>query len=385
MIIALDQAIPHWKIAFSGLGEIHPFSGADLKPEDIRDADALIVRSITPVNAQLLDRSAVRFIAAASAGIDHIDRDYLRKREISFGYAAGCNANAVSEHVLTALHIVASRRGWELHNKSLAVIGVGHVGSRVANKAQAAGMQVLLCDPPLRDQTGDARYRSFEEALEADILTFHVPLTREGRYPTWRLLNRNVLKRLGPKQFLINSSRGAVFDNRELRAALLEKSIEGAILDVWENEPKIDFSLLELVDIGTPHLAGTSMDGKIRATEMVRDEFCRFAGMKASAGMEDLYPKPRLIRIENEVAAQKAILAALEQALDIEQDDSNLRALASQPRESAAEGFERLRTSHVLRPEFHHFNIQLKGKDRNLSELLIGMGFKVTNVNDPNL
>jgi erythronate-4-phosphate dehydrogenase len=377
MIIAIDRAMPYWEEAFSKLGEIRLFSGSDLKPEVIRDADALIVRSITPVRAPLLDNSSVRFVAAACVGTDRIDLTYLKKRGIAFAYAAGCNANAVSEYIFTALHVIAARRGWKLKSKSLTVIGVGNVGSRVVRKARALGMEVLLCDPPLRDRTGDAQYRSYDDALKADILSFHVPLTREGPYPTWHMLDRRTLDRLSPGQFLINSSRGAVFDNPELKCALQEGKIAGAVLDVWEGEPRIDYSLLELADIGTPHLAGTTLDGKIKATEMVRDEFCRFYGLKPSESMDELYPGPQKVHPTNGKADRFIILSVLQQIYDIAQNDAELRALGSLPQERAAENFEHLRTNQVLRPEFPHFIVELEERQKDLADILIGLGFRV--------
>jgi erythronate-4-phosphate dehydrogenase len=385
MIIALDRAMPYWEEAFSELGEIRLFSGRDLKPEAIRDADALIARSVTPVRAPLLDNSSVRFVAAACAGIDHIDLAYLKKRGVTFAYAAGCNANSVSEYIVTALHVIAARRGWELKSKSLAVIGVGNVGSHVARKARALGMEVLLCDPPLRDRTGDAQYQSFDDAVKADILSFHVPLTREGPYPTWHMLNRRILDRLSPGQFLINSSRGAVFDNRELKCALQDGKIAGAVLDVWEGEPRIDYSLLELVDIGTPHLAGTTLDGKIKATEMVRDEFCRFYGLKPSKSMSELYPGPQKVHPANGKADQFMILSVLQQIYDIVQNDAELRALGSLPQDRAAEDFEHLRTSQVLRPEFPHFVVEIEERQKDLADIFMGLGFGVQGLTVPKI
>jgi erythronate-4-phosphate dehydrogenase len=379
MIIALDQAIPFWKEAFSELGEIRLFPGRDLKPDEIRDADALIVRTVTPVNAALLEGSSVRFVAAASAGIDHIDQDYLKRRGIHFSYAAGCNADSVSEYIITALHVIACRRKWTLKDKSLAVIGVGNVGSRVAKKARALGMEVLLCDPPLRDATGDSQYQSLDRVLGADILSFHVPLTLEGPYPTWHMLDRNALKRLSPTQFVINSARGAVFDNGELKYALHDRRIEGAILDVWEGEPSIDYFLLELTDIGTPHIAGSSLDSKIRATEMARTELCRFLGIQSSIDLDAAYPKPRLLRAEPKAAGQEAVLSVLVQAYDISKDDAGLRAMGSLTAERAAEGFGRLRSDYAFRPEFCHFMVDLGERNGDLAETFASLGFKVGN------
>jgi erythronate-4-phosphate dehydrogenase len=376
MIIAVDHAIPYWEKAFSELGEIRPFSGRDLKPEDIRDADALIVRSITPVNASILEGSSVRFVAGASAGIDHIDQDYLKKRGIHFIYAAGCNADAVSEYILSALHVIASRRRWQLKSKSLAVIGVGNVGSRVAQKARTLGMEVLLCDPPLRDMTGDPKYRHLDDVLGADILSFHVPLAFEGPYPTWHMFDRDTRDRLSPRQFLINSARGAVFDNRELKSALQEGRIGGAVLDVWEREPRIDYSLLELVDIGTPHIAGISLDGKIRAIEVARDELCRFFGIHPPRNIDWGWPEPSPIHPERGTADQDAVLSVLLQVFDITKDDADLRALQCIPAEQAAAGFDRLRDNHPLRPEFRHFAVDLAEQYANLAKTFAALGFK---------
>jgi erythronate-4-phosphate dehydrogenase len=377
MIIALDRAIPYWEDAFSELGEIRTFSENNLRPADIRDADALIVRSVTPVNALLLGASSVRFVAAASAGIDHVDQDYLIKRGIGFSYAAGCNADAVAEYICVALLVIAQRRGWDLRKKSLAVIGVGNVGSRVVQKGRALGMEVFLCDPPLRDYTGDNTYRSFEEACGADIISFHVPLACGGFYPTWHMLDRKTLDHLSPEQLLINSSRGPVFDCLELKTFLRERRIAGAVLDVWEDEPRIDYSLLDLVDIGTPHIAGSGLDGKIRATEMAREALCKFFGIQSPIDTDSFYPKPRLIRPEKKTSSQEAVLSVLLQAFDITKDDAKLRSIKSDPTERAAERFVHMRTHYPLRPEFRHFVVDLNEQNGDLAEILAKLGFKL--------
>ena len=377
MIIAVDEAIPDWEEAFSELGRIQPYSAKGLKPADIREADVLIVRTVTSVGASLLEGSSVRCVAAASAGTDHIDQAYLQARGIHFSYAAGCNANSVSEYIVTALHIIASRKGWILKNKSLAVIGVGHVGSRVAQKARALGMKVLLCDPPLRDSTGDAQYQLLDDVLEADILSFHVPLIFKGPYPTWHMVNRRFLDCLSPGQFLINSSRGTVFDSQAVKAALRECRVEGAVLDVWEEEPRIDYSLLEVANIGTPHIAGNALDGKIRATEMTRKALCDFLEKRPAQPMNPVYPEARVLHPAPETESQGSILSVLLQAFDIRKDDADLRALQSAPPEKAAESFERLRTRHPLRPEFRHFIVDLDKTHIDLAETLTALGFEI--------
>jgi erythronate-4-phosphate dehydrogenase len=377
MNIAVDEALPYWPELLADLGNIRPYSARKLKPEDIRDVDALVVRSVTPINASLLEGSSVKFVAAASAGYDHVDRNYLKNRGIHFAYSAGCNADAVSEYITVALHILASRKGWNLTGKSLAVVGVGNVGSRVARKARALGMEVLLCDPPLRDATGNPQYRPFEEVLAADIISFHVPLVANPPYPTRHMVDRKLLSRLSSKQFLFNTSRGAVFNNQDLKIALSEGRIEGAVLDVWEGEPRLDFSLLELVAIGTPHIAGTAMDGKIRATEMARRALCGFFGIDQPKSFESLYPNSRHIGLGPGTVGQDAVLSALLQVSDILKADAGLRALAAATHEQAAVGFEQLRIRHPLRPEFRHFLVDLDQRQIHLGETFEGLGFRL--------
>ena len=377
MIIAVDEDLPYRQEALRQLGTLRPFPGRSLSPAGLRGADALVVRTITPVNASLLDGTSVRCVAAASAGVDHVDQAFLESRGIYFAYAPGSNANSVSEYIFTALHVVASRRGWDLKRKSLAVIGVGNVGSRVAGKAQSLGMNVLLCDPPLRDLTGDLRYQSLDEVLGADILSFHVPLTSDGPYPTRHMLDRKMLNRLSPGVFLLNSSRGEVFDSRELKAALKEKRISGAVLDVWEEEPEVDFSLLDQLEIGTPHIAGSSLDAKIRATEMVREELSRFFGIPSTPLSDSVYPDIRVLHPDPGTREQDAVTSVLLQALDILKKDEKLRALGSLPAEQAAAGYDRLRVEKPLRLEFRHFSVELRAQQSDLAQAFRALGFEV--------
>ena len=284
----------------------------------------------------------------------------------------------MSEYVATALCTFASRKNWILKDKSIAVIGVGNVGSRVVQKARALGMEVFLCDPPLRDRTHDPEFKNFNDVLGADFLTFHVPLARKGPYPTFHMLNGRILDGLSPGQVVINSSRGSVFDNQALKAALRRNTIEGAILDVWEDEPQIDYSLLDLVDIGTSHVAGSSLDGKIRATEMVCKALHGFYGIPSPWKGDSLYSDPVMIHTEKKRTEQDTILSVLLQAYDILGDDGTLRELgkiASPP--DACIGFDRLRSEYRFRPEFRHFIVVLNEQCVQLSGIFEALGFQV--------
>ena len=378
MILAVDERVPYWKDAFAHLGEIRPFTGRKLASDQVRDVDALVVRSITPVNASLLEGSSVRFVGTASVGMDNLDQDYLKSRGIHFTNAAGSNANAVAQYFTAALLVVADRRGWDLRRKTVGIVGVGHIGSLVEKNARALGMEVLLCDPPLRESTGNARYGYLSDALNAEILTFHVPLTTAGPYPTRHMVDRQLLGQLTPHQFLMNTSRGPVFNGPDLETGLRQGKIAGAILDVWEGEPRIDVPLLDLVDLGTSHIAGFSLDGKVRGTEMVLQELCTFFGLANRWETRALYPEPVRICPQKGTTGQQALLSVVLQAYDILRDDANLRALRYLPQQEAASAFDRLRDEYAFHPEFHHFVVELGAADRDLAACLSRLGFEVS-------
>jgi erythronate-4-phosphate dehydrogenase len=375
MIIALDEVIPYWEQAFSGVGELRPYRARSLRPADVRDADALVVRSITTVDSALLDGSSVRFVGTVSVGMDHLDLDYLASRGIRIANAAGSNARSVAEYVTATLLVLSSRKKCHRRRNSLAVIGAGNVGSRVAAMAKAMGLEVLLCDPPLRDATGDPRYRDLHDVLEADILTFHVPLTTRGPYPTRHMVDRNLLDRLSAHQILLNSSRGPVFDCMALKDALKSGRIGGACLDVWEKEPQADYELLEFLDIGTAHIAGYSLDGKIRATRMILEQLADFLGRDARWEGSHLLPPETTIAVGAADPADGVLCSAVLSAYNILEDDARLRALSRLDSENAAAGFDRLRNEYNFRPEFAHYRIESPSLDRDTLRILRELGF----------
>jgi erythronate-4-phosphate dehydrogenase len=376
MIIAVDNAIPFWQETFPLLGEVRPFAGRNVSHPVIQDADALIVRSVTAVDKNLLEGSSIRFVATTTVGTDHLDVSYLESRGIFVASAAGSMANAVSEYVITALLAVAQKKGWELARMSLGIIGVGNIGKKVDQKARALGMTVLLCDPPLKDLMGDPKYLPFDEVLEADILTFHVPLTLNGAYPTWHMINHETLRRLTRRQFLLNSSRGDVISQNDVIAALVHGRIAGAAIDVWQDEPHIDQGLMDLVDIGTPHIAGYSLDARIRATEMIFQQLCNFC--KASHFWESRrhYPETKRITLDSACRGEEAYRAAVLKAYDLLGEDQKLRTLQNLPAPEAAKGFDRLRAEYRLRPEFPHFAVGLTSEHRVEADVLMGLGFQ---------
>ena len=262
MKIVADPNIPFVREAFAALGEIQLVPGRQIRAETVRDAELLLVRSITPVTPALLEGSRVKFVATATIGTDHVDLGYLASRDVGFASASGSNANSVAEYVVAGLLELARRRKFRLREKTLGVVGVGNVGRRVVRYAEALGMRVLQNDPPRQRAEALAHFVSLDRLLaEADIVTAHVPLVREEPEATFHLIDRDVLFSLSRRPILVNTARGAVVDNRALLPAIAGGKLGGVVLDVWENEPDISGELLAVVDLGTPHIAGYSFDG----------------------------------------------------------------------------------------------------------------------------
>jgi erythronate-4-phosphate dehydrogenase len=242
--------------------------GRTITPLDVVDADALLVRSITRVDAALLADSSVKFVATATSGTDHLDLDWLAAQGISVIDAAGANANAVAEYVLAALAELILEDDLALWDKTVAVVGVGHVGSVLIKKLRALGVYCIACDP-LHQRIRDIDYVDLDQALQADIICLHTPLNKEGPYATFNMINEKRLKTMNRDAVLINAGRGDVIDNTALLAHLQRFPDARVVLDVWANEPRPSAQLLARVFVGTPHIAGYSMEAKMSARQCV--------------------------------------------------------------------------------------------------------------------
>ena len=270
--IVVDDKIPFIREKLEQLAdEVVYLPGAGIRADDVHDADALIVRTRTRCDEQLLSDSSVQFVATATIGYDHIDTAYLQQAGITWTNCPGCNSGSVAQYVECSLLLLQREHRLQLHDMTIGIVGCGHVGSKVKGVAERLGMRVLICDPLLE---GDFVPLSTIER-EADIITFHVPLTREGEYATWHLADESFFHRLLHTPYIINTSRGAVVDNAALLSALKDGRVKDAVIDVWENEPLLSIALLQRVFIGTPHIAGYSADGKVNANNMVIDALCR--------------------------------------------------------------------------------------------------------------
>ncbi len=378
MKIIVDENIPYGKESFGTLGTVETAPGRQINRDVLLDADALIVRSITKVNAALLENTPVRFVGTCTIGEDHIDKAYLAANGITFTSAPGCNANSVGEYITAALLVLADRYQLRLDELSLGIVGVGNVGSRVFQKATALGMRCVLNDPPLYDQTNDSIYRPIDEILECDIITFHTPLEKAGKYPTYHLCDKEFLRWLKPGAILINSSRGAVVDNYDLEEALRTEHIRAAVLDVWENEPTPNPELLRLAAIATPHIAGYSFDGKVNGTTQVYEALCASLGFDATWSPQDFLPPPPLPEITVNPAGNHALTGAVLSIYDIMADDSNMRGILDLPRDEYAAYFDGLRKNYPVRREFFNTVAHLSHQDERVANILEGIGFTLT-------
>lgn len=273
MKIVVDDKIPYIREKLALLAdEVVALKGAEIGADDVRDADALIVRTRTRCDERLLKGSRVQFVATATIGFDHIDADYLLQAGIKWTNCPGCNSGSVAQYVECSLLLLEQKKELNLRNTTIGIVGCGHVGSKVKAVAERLGMHVLVCDPLL----GNEEFVSLEVIeREADVITFHVPLTHEGPYATYHMADEAFFHRLSRVPYLLNTSRGEVVDNDALLSALEEGRVVDAVIDVWEHEPQLDERLLQRVFIGTPHIAGYSADGKVNADNMVIEALCR--------------------------------------------------------------------------------------------------------------
>ena len=357
MNIVADESIPLVNELFGRFGELHLMPGRAISAADVRDADALLIRSVTRVESSMIAASTLRFVGSATIGTDHVDIAALQAHQISFANAPGCNANAVVEYVLASLLVLAQRERFCPGQDVIGILGYGNVGRRLAAKLDALHWPWRVCDPPLAEQLANQpdavamsapQWCSVAELLECEVLTLHVPLKKSGAHPTWYWLNPVTLAQTHAR-VIINSCRGAVVDNDALLAWLGAQTHRSAVLDVWETEPDVGAELLQRVDLATPHIAGYSLEGKCNGSFRVFEAFCRHFGFDpASAAQWQLPPAG-----QGKLPADHAEAVLLQQLLgcyDPRRDDSVMRAaLADATDRSAA--FDRLRKQYPERRE----------------------------------
>lgn len=377
MKIVIDDKIPYIRGVFEPVAEVVYLPGSKTTPETVRDADALITRTRTLCNEALLSGSAVKFIATATIGFDHIDTAYCEAAGISWTNAPGCNAGSVEQYIAAALFTWAAKRNRSLRDTTIGIVGVGNVGKRVEKICRLLGMQVLLNDPPREREEGPGTFVTLETISQnADVITFHVPLNTEGRDATWHMVDDKFLEKLVRKPLLINSCRGEVFDTNAVIDAIERDDISDVILDCWENEPEIHPVLMDKALLATPHIAGYSRDGKANGTQMSVRAVSRFFGLGIDhwepAGVE-LPPEP-VISLEGndpsgKIRSEESLLGdAVLATYNITADDTNLRRNPSL--------FEKWRGDYPVRREFTAYTLRCTNVPEETICKLREMGFR---------
>lgn len=377
MRIIADENIPYAVEAYSTLGEVSLAPGRGITREMLAGAAALVVRSITKVNADLLDGTPVQFVGTCTIGEDHIDKAYLASRGIAFSSAPGCNANSVGQYIAATLLHLAEKHGFAPRGTKLGIVGVGNVGKRVYFQARALGFDCILNDTPLAEATGDPVYRPIEEVLDCDIITLHVPLEKGGPHPTRHLIDEAFLDRMRDGALLINSSRGAVVDNQALKRALAAGKLRGAVLDVWEGEPNVDPELLERVDLGTPHIAGYSFEGKVNGTRQILEALCAHFGAASAWDHAVVLPPPPVPEVVVDGASRTGVADAVRRVYDIRKDDAAMRRVLDLPQAERGPYFDRLRKEYPVRREFFNTRATVRPVNGAMEAVLRGIGFEV--------
>ncbi len=373
MKVIIDDKIPYIKGALEPFAEVIYLPGSKTTADVVKDADAIITRTRTLCNEKLLAGSKVKFIATATIGFDHIDTAYCNRAGITWTNAPGCNAKSVEQYIAAALLTWALERREKLREKTIGIVGVGNVGSKVARFCETLGMRVLLNDPPRQRAEGPGKFVSLETIRqEADIITFHVPLNPGGEDATFHMADNTFFENIARKPLVINSCRGEVFDTESVKDALKSGKIAGFIGDCWENEPDIDPELLDLAFLATPHIAGYSKDGKANGTMMSIQALSRFFNL----GIDDWQPSGvelpgnREIVLDGSRRDEESIIAeAVLTTYDIEQDDESLRAHPEQ--------FEKLRGDYPLRREFPVYQVKAVNTKKETVEKLRKAGFEI--------
>ncbi len=370
MKILVDENMPYARELFSRTGEVVAVPGRAIPQQALDSAAGLMVRSVTKVNATLLAGKAVKFVGTATAGTDHIDEDFLAEQGIAFSAAPGCNAIAVVEYVFSALLLLAERDGFQLADRTVGIVGVGNVGSRLQARLEALGIRTLLCDPPRADRGDAGEFHPLSTLVaEADILTFHTPLFKEGPYQTLHLADRALLQALKPNSILINACRGEVVDNAALLDVLQQRDDLSVVLDVWEPEPDLSLPLLDKVDIGTAHIAGYTLEGKARGTTQVFEAWTHYLGQAQQVALDSLLPPPEFGRITLHGPLDQATLKRLVHLVyDVRRDDAPLRKVAA-----IAGEFDRLRKNYQERREWSSLHVQCDNAEA--AALLSKLGF----------
>ncbi len=372
LLIIADENMPAVEPLFGHLGEVRRVPGRSLSADQVRDADILLVRSVSKVDQALLSGSRVKFVGTATIGTDHVDTRWLAENGIAFSAAPGCNADAVVDYVLSALSHQAAQQGFRLQDKTIGIIGVGNVGGRLAQRLSALGLKLLLNDPPRAAQ--EAGFVELDQVLaQADIICMHTPLVRDGAHPSLHLLNAQRLACLKPGAILLNAGRGPAIDNQALLALMPQRPDLTLILDVWEHEPQVNAELAAYCEIATPHIAGYSLDGKIRGSWMLYEAWCQSQGQQPERALVEFLPPSSIAAVELTAAAE--LLDLIRLCYDPYRDDRALRRTLHLPAAAQASAFDQLRKQYPVRRELSTLSVRTVSQAQ--ADLFGAAGFRL--------
>ncbi len=371
--IIADDKIPFLKGVLEPYAKVTYLPGNQINRNSLTGTDALLIRTRTKCNPELLSGTPVKFIGTATIGFDHIDTDFCEKNDIKWSNAPGCNSSSVQQYIAAALLRISAESGFSLKDKTLGIIGVGNVGSKVQNLANALGMKVILNDPPRARKERKKIFASLDHLLnESDIITLHVPLNIDSQDKTFHFFNNETFSKVKKGSWFINSSRGEVVETEALKDALGGEKLAGAVIDVWEREPEIDIPLMHMAFLATPHIAGYSTDGKANGTSMIVKDLCESFNIP----LDDWYPsevpappEPMLTIDCNGKSNEEILRRAVFHSYNIVEDDIRLRFDPSR--------FEKERENYPVRREFSCYTIDLKDGNEEIKKLLKSLGFKV--------
>jgi erythronate-4-phosphate dehydrogenase len=375
MKIIADDKIPFLRGALESFADVIYMPGREINKTAVKDADALIIRTRTKCNEELLSGSNVKFIGTATIGYDHIDTTYCEKNNIAWTNAPGCNSTSVMQYVTAAILELSGENNFDPRGKTLGIVGVGNVGSKVEKTARILGMNVLLNDPPRSRKEGMDKFVLLDDVLNnSDIITIHAPLNLVGEDLTYHLFDEKSFRKMKKGAWLISSARGEIVDSQALKKSLETDKIN-AILDVWENEPDIDTKIMDMAYIATPHIAGYSTDGKANGTTMIVNSLCKFFGLPCKGWYPKDVPVPVNPEIKIDVAGKSdtdIVREAVKHSYNIMFDDNQLRM---NPLD-----FEKLRGDYYLRREFTSYTVRFIGKNDTAKNMLELMGFKTKQI-----
>lgn len=365
MLIIADKNIPYLKGVAEQFGDVRYLAGNEFAKQSIKDADTLIVRTVTNFGKEILEGSKVKLICSATIGYDHIDTKYCEENGIIWKNAPGCNSGSVMQYIVSSLIVLSQKQGFSLQNKTIGIVGVGNVGKKVAKACRLLGMRVLLNDPPRQEAESSTEFVDLDIIKkEADIITFHTPLIKEGKYKTYHLGDEAFFCSLLRSPIIINSARGGIIDTQAIKQAILTNKISASVIDCWEKEPDVDREYLHLVNIATPHIAGYSADGKANATRMSLESIADFWSLPKNPIDNIKAPNVTDSIIKGNLSVDEIILKTYNPLSDYEN-------FIHSP-----ESFSSLRGNYPLRREFNAYSVTNEASQLN-SELLCNLGFNI--------